>query len=230
VYGLAAWQLSRQQGVAVLVTAHIITAAVLTATAWALLFEGNTLLVLWAAQAVAMHALARRLSDGAVQLSAHLLFGVVALWLFQRMVEGGQPETAVWNTRALADALAIAAVLGSSWLVAKEAAPLYRLAAHVGVLAWLWRELTRLPAGDGIVTATWGIYALAILFLVKGARNVGLATLCLAVAKLVLFDLSQVEPIWRILLFLSFGGVFLAIGYHFRSLWEDRNGPSHTDD
>lgn len=226
VYGLGAWQLSRQRGVAVLVTAHIITAAVLTAAASALFFEGTTLLVLWSAQAAGMHGLARRLSDRAVRLSTHLFFGVLAIWLLQRTVEGGQPDTAVWNTRALGDALAITAVLASSRLVEQQAVLLYRLAAHVGVLTWTWRELTVLPAGDAIVTATWGVYALAILFLVRGARNVGLVTLCVAVAKLVLFDLSQVEPIWRILLFLSFGGVFLAIGYHFRTLWEDRDGSS----
>jgi uncharacterized membrane protein len=39
------------------------------------------------------------------------------------------------------------------------------------------------------------------------------------VAKLVLHDLSQVEAIWRILLFLGFGGVFLAISYYVPDLW-----------
>jgi uncharacterized membrane protein len=50
------------------------------------------------------------------------------------------------------------------------------------------------------------------------ARKVALATLFLAVGKLVLHDMSQVEPIWRILLFLSFGAVFLAISYYFTDL------------
>ena len=96
--------------------------------------------------------------------------------------------------------------------------------ALAAILGWLWRELSALPAGGGVATAAWGVYGLALLLLLKRARNVGLATLFLAAAKLVLVDLSQVEPVWRILLSLSFGAVFLVISYRFRSLWAPAPG------
>ena len=40
----------------------------------------------------------------------------------------------------------------------------------------------------------------------------------LAVGKLFLVDLIDVEAIWRVLLFLGFGGLFLALSYYLRFL------------
>ena len=49
------------------------------------------------------------------------------------------------------------------------------------------------------MTGAWGVYSLALLFFMPKARTVGLATLFATAGKLVVFDLSQVEPFWRIL-------------------------------
>ena len=105
----------------------------------------------------------------------------------------------------------------------------YRLAAHVGLLAWLARELGTLPGGDGWVSASWGAYALLLMVpgLVTGnhaLRICGLTTLFLTVGKLLLVDLARVDPLWRILLFMAFGAVFLVLGYLLRDLWRAGNG------
>jgi uncharacterized membrane protein len=52
----------------------------------------------------------------------------------------------------------------------------------------------------------------------------GMATLFLVVAKLFLVDLSEVEAVWRILLFLGFGGLFLILSYYLQALWRPRAG------
>ncbi len=226
LYGAGAWYVSRPGAIQALRPAHIITGAVLTAIGIALVFEGHIAIVLYAAEGLALLVLATRLSHRSVGATGHLLFGIVALWLAQRLTAGLAPLTPIVNWRALADAGVIAALLLAPRWMQRSSAPLYWLAAHLGILAWLWRELSVLPVGDGIVTGTWGLYALGILFLLPKARTVGLATLFAAAGKLVLFDLSQVEPIWRILLFLSFGAVFLALGYHFRSVVERKDGES----
>ena len=44
--------------------------------------------------------------------------------------------------------------------------------------------------------------------------------LLLVVGKLFLVDLAELEAIWRILLFLSFGGCFLVLSYYFQDLWK----------
>lgn len=228
-YGIAAGYLSPSKASASVISAHRVTAATLLAIAIALLFEPDVVLVLWAVEATALHLLAQRLAaDGVTEpadsvlrldIAAHALYAAVGLWLFSRLVSEVPPEPAVLNFRAAADAAAIAIALVTAGRIEPKARLVYRLVAHAAILIWLLRELGSLPAGDGIVTAAWGVYALGLLVLVRGARRVALVTLFIAVAKLVLHDLSQVEAIWRILLFLGFGGVFLAISYYVPDLW-----------
>jgi len=55
-------------------------------------------------------------------------------------------------------------------------------------------------------------------YLIRG----GVATLFLVVAKLFLWDLAALDPLWRVLLFLGFGGLFLLLSYHLRNLWNPR--------
>jgi len=71
----------------------------------------------------------------------------------------------------------------------------------------------------------WGFYGVTLM--VAGLRRdlaelriAGLGTLLLVVAKLFLVDLTEVKAIWRILLFLGFGGLFLFLSYYFRALWK----------
>jgi uncharacterized membrane protein len=230
VYAAGTWRLRREGEAGVLASAHAVTGAVLTAAAIALLTHGHVQIVLWAVEAAVLHVLATRLDDRAVRAVAHALFAIVAFWLLQRIAGGPRPDPAVLNPRALADLGVIAAGLAASWWVEQRATSWYRLIAHAAILGWLWRDLSALPAGGGIATAAWGVYGLALLLFLKRARNVGLATLFLAAAKLVIVDLSQVDPVWRILLSLGFGAVFLAISYRFRSLWGHSTGEGDLKD
>lgn len=228
-YGLAGGYLSASKSLVPLPGAHRVTAATLVAIAIALWFEPDAVLVLWALEAAVLHLLAQRLAasgltepPGSVlrlDTAAHLLFSTVAVWLFTRLVSEVAPQPAVFNARAAADAGVIAIALWTSGRIEPRARLVYRLVAHAAILGWLLRELGALPAGDGIVTTAWGVYAIGLLLAARGARRIALITLLLAVAKLVLHDLSQVEAIWRILLFLGFGGVFLAISYYVPDLW-----------
>ncbi len=75
------------------------------------------------------------------------------------------------------------------------------------------------------MSIAWGGYGIGLLVLglrrdLARVRQVGLVTLVLLVAKLFLVDLSQLEPIWRVLLFMGFGGLFLVLSYYFRALWK----------
>ena len=47
-----------------------------------------------------------------------------------------------------------------------------------------------------------------------------IGTLLLVVGKLLLVDLAELEAIWRVFLFLSFGGGFLVLSYYFQDLWK----------
>ncbi len=155
--------------------------------------------------------------------AGHIGFLALGVWFVIRLPLAGLPDSALANARALSDLAAIGLVLGvATWLLRRDLAWLYRLAAHLALLAWFWHELSGLPNGNGLVTVTWTVYALALLIaglpsterrLIYGA----LGTLLLVVAKLFLIDLVALEAIWRILLFLSIGSMFLVLSYYLQS-------------
>ncbi len=200
-----------------------------------LVLEGDALFIALAAEAAILHYAVRRYSDRIVSAVAHLLFCVAGLWLAFRLVSGapglpGAVHPALFNVHALADLAVIALAFGASVLVlSRNLSLVYRGAAHAALLALLWRELSALPGGDGWVSVAWGLYAVWLLvaglrldcaWLVRG----GLTTLFLVVGKLFLVDLAEVEAVWRVLLFLGFGGLFLALSYYLRSLWRPGSG------
>jgi len=138
-----------------------------------------------------------------------------------------------FNLPGLANLAVISLILACSWtLGGRKTVLVYRVAAHAALLAWFWRELEMLPGSpDAYVTLAWGLCGAAMFvaglrrdhaYLIKG----GVATLFLVVAKLFLWDLAGLDPLWRVLLFLGFGGLFLILSYHLRNLWN----PHERDD
>lgn len=191
---------------------------------------------------VGLHALAFRTRDRHQATINHLLAALLALTLGLRLLMNSSVGTPVFNWPAQADLFALATAVALPLLVEDSKSRLgYRLVTHAGLLIWLWRELSTLPNGDGIVTVAWGLYGIAMLVIglrkdIYRLRLVGLVTLLLVVGKLFLVDLARIETIWRILLFLSFGGVFLILSYYFKALWkppvkeeEAEVGASRTD-
>ena len=53
-----------------------------------------------------------------------------------------------------------------------------------------------------------------------------LSTLFVVVAKLFLVDLAKLETLWRVLLFLGFGFVFLLLSYYFKPLLKEKRPAS----
>nr|MBA3468122.1 DUF2339 domain-containing protein [Herpetosiphonaceae bacterium] len=99
------------------------------------------------------------------------------------------------------------------------------------LLAWFWREWSSIASGNAYITMSWGICAL-VLFAI-GLRYdrqrilwAAIATVALVVIKLFLIDLVDLDAIWRILLFIGFGGVFLILSFAFQSLWRPTPRPS----
>ena len=228
VYGLA-FQALRTQRLDRLAYTHGLMALALLTIAFCLLLEGDALFLTLAAEAAMLHLVSWRLSDRGTGVCAHLLFGVLAVWLAGRLVADFtfKPEgTAILNAQSIADLAVIAAGLGLTTMFrTKEAVTLYRIAAHLAILCWFLRELSAFDNGQAYVTSVWGIYAVVLLILalrmnLSQLRTVAMGTLLLVVGKLFLVDLATLEAIWRILLFLCFGGVFLVLSYYFQALWK----------
>ena len=58
----------------------------------------------------------------------------------------------------------------------------------------------------------------------------GLGTLGLVAAKLLLVDMAELEAVWRILLFLGFGGGFLLLSYFINRGGEGPEADRELDD
>ena len=81
-----------------------------------------------------------------------------------------------------------------------------------------------MPDGQALVTVAWGSYAISLFILgfrTRGdqLRTTGLLTLLLVVGKLLVIDLATLEAVWRILLFMAFGGGLLVLSYYLPDLW-----------
>ena len=189
----------------------------------------------WALYAAGLHLVSRRHPRWGTGEVAHAVSAAVAVWLGARLLGGavapgysGAPVLDAWG---LAD-LAVITLFALAGLVPGAVSPhrlarTYGLVAHVAFLAWLWRELSMPPGGEAYVTVAWGVYAVALL--VAGLRldrvplfRGGMTTLFLVVGKLFLVDLASIEAVWRVLLFLGFGVLFLALSFYTRSLWRPR--------
>jgi uncharacterized membrane protein len=208
----------------VLGNAHLLTAALLLPIGTLAAFGGDRLYVAIAAEAALFHAVARRWGLRGIPIVAHLLLAGCAVWFLVRLDIAGIART----PRALADLVVLGFVLAASLRLANSREILvYRLAVHAALLAWLWRELSPLPNGAAYVTTAWAVYGLALLVL--GLRHrldllqkTALLTLLLMVAKLFAVDLAALEALWRVLLFLAMGGLFLLLSYLLQGLWTER--------
>ena len=233
VYGLVSWLFFRLNTLKDFAYTHAFVGILFLTIAICLLLEGDTLIFALASEAGVLHLIAYRLSDKGVAVTAHLLFGFVGLWLVFRLLdEQTTGITAILNARAVTDfwIIGVASAVSILFKSAQEK-KVYRFLAHIAFLGWLLRELSSLPNGQGYVTIFWGIYT--IILLVVGLRydyselrTVAMGTLVVVVGKLFLVDLAELETIWRILLFLGFGALFLLLSYYFRAIWNPGSEPA----
>ncbi len=194
--------------------------------------DGYVLLA-WAVFAAALFWISSRISGEDLLAAAHLQFAAAGVLLVWRLFNADFGAPAVFNVQSLIDLGVIVIAVLISWrFVPRKLVPAYGIFAHAALLAWLWRELSTLPAGDAYVSVAWGVCGAALLILGLRRDSVylirsGMATLFLVVAKLFLWDLAWVEAIWRVLLFMGFGGLFLFLSYYLRTLWNNQDGPHH---
>jgi uncharacterized membrane protein len=98
-------------------------------------------------------------------------------------------------------------------------------AGYLTALIVIWRALD--PIWAPLVTTTYAILGALLLILSRREgthsvlRYLGGATMLIVVGRLLLVDLSSVETIWRVLLFLVCGGVFLYTGYRMQPRTRD---------
>lgn len=218
----------RDAGLKSLGSIHGFSCLILLTMSFFLLLEGDLLFVVLALEGLGLRIVAHWAEDKRISFSSHMLSGVVALWLLEGMVDNPSAGIVILNMDALTR-LFIIGIIGLAvpvWLRKESNQLIYRLGAHIALLGWFLHEFYLLENGQAFVSVSWGLYAVSMLILgwVKGVqwlRLAGMVTIFLVVGKLFLVDLSQLQAIWRILLFIGFGVVFLIIGYFIQTKFGD---------
>lgn len=218
----------RRAGFLDLSSAHMFSALVLFTQAMFLFFEGNMLLVVITLEALALRYVSTRESGRVFSAGSHIL--IVISWLLM----GGlslfsfNGEIPFITIVALTELFVLVAtgLIIPRYLKSSKISGIYRLVAHIGMLAWLAKELTPIDNGQMATSVAWGVYAVSVLiagFLLKKMeiRAVGMATILLVVGKLFFVDLSQTSALLRIPLFMGFGALFLLIGYLLQTCWSE---------
>jgi uncharacterized membrane protein len=166
----------------------------------------------------------QKIKDEKVEKTAKVLFAATSLVLIFRVFVNDPEIPYIFNPQAFADLLFLALLThAATKMKFAESNVLFFGAAHIGYMGWFLRELADFENGQGLVTLAWGI--LAILIFVLGLRHskaqmrhLGSATIAIVVGKLFLVDLAELETIWRIVLFLGFGGLLLMVSYFLERL------------
>lgn len=224
VYGAAAWA-ARSADARLARTLLLAASALLTVGLIAAL-DGPVLLVGLAAQALALHLLAEAGAGHAIRWAAHKTYTGAAIWLLYQLLFHDRPPAG----EALGQLIALACGLAASYRVPRRGPALaYRYFVHFALLGWLWGQLGPLPGGEGLATVAWCGEALGLLvFSLWRSRplveKTALGTLLLVVTKLLVVDLAALDPLYRVLLFIGFGGVFLLLSYTLQEWWRRAAG------
>ncbi|MDX1489550.1 MAG: DUF2339 domain-containing protein, partial [Acidiferrobacterales bacterium] len=216
-----------------------VAAMLLLMIAWASLFAGGSSRLLALGLQAAVVIVWFRLSDDRwLGYTGHFLFFALALALLQRTTGMSAQWPPLVNPASLADLFVIVVAAAISAIVEdRRAKHAYRFGAYVAFLLWFWRDLAPLDDGQAYVSIAWG--AIAVALVVAGwrtdrdlVRQTGLATLGVVVLKMFAVDLSELDPLWRIVLFIGFGGLLLIVSYLFPSIWKgdaDHNGVEESE-
>ncbi len=167
--------------------------------------------------------LGMRLALTGLQRVASVSFCLIGLWYlastFQELYPGAQDELELHYGVRLAGVLLVFAF---AFLVReRQTRGFLLLTTHLALMMWFGVELADQKNGLAWTSVAWGIQGLVPLLLsfrypIYGLQACGLATLALVAGKMLLFDMAQLDLIWRILMFFGFGGAFLALSYLIR--------------
>lgn len=184
----------------------------------------DLMLFIAALQIVGICASGKLWEDELVSMGGYIVSGVGMLALLARFVSADVSVPFVGLSSLSTLSMLIALLVVSLWYSDKTISMVIGIAAHLLALTWLVVQCQDFANAQGIITALWAVYAIVLLiagllFDKKVMRNLGIGTILLTVAKLLLFDLENVSTGGRVLLFSGFGVVLLVISYFTRTLW-----------
>lgn len=184
----------------------------------------DLMLFISALQIVGICASGKLWKDQFVSMGGYVMSGIGVFALLARFISADVSVPFVGLSSLSTLSILIALLIVSLWYAEKTIGMIIGVAAHFLALTWLVVQCQDFENAQGIITALWAVYAIVLLvagllFDKKVMRNLGIGTILLTVAKLLLVDLENVSTGGRVLLFSGFGVVLLVISYFTRTLW-----------
>lgn len=185
----------------------------------------NIMLAFAALQILAVNVVAKQLDDQFLSIEGVLLTGVGAITMFIRMISMGEDFTPFVGPAALAGLVMMVVLLLIDLRFSnKPFDTIIGIGTHLLALMWIAFQVQNFDYALGLISGIWALYAIGLL--IAGMvfdrplmRQLGIGTILLTIAKLILVDLENVSTGVRVILFSGFGGVLLAISYFSRKLW-----------
>ncbi len=178
-----------------------------------------------------MLLIATKISDPKLEKMSRLFVIIMALVLLIRVFSLNALQPFIFNPRALVDISFILMLGHICYLMRKSerVIPFFAL-LHIALMGILLREMHGFVNGQALVTVGWGILGLTVF--IYGLRNskfelryLGALTIFIVIGKLFIVDLSELETIWRIILFIGFGGMLLIVSNYLSKLVVKKKEP-----
>ncbi|MCB0284020.1 MAG: DUF2339 domain-containing protein [Calditrichaeota bacterium] len=217
-----------------LIFTHGMTGVILLSWAFLLLLENNTQFIVLVLQAWTIFIIGRRISDDKMEILGTVYITIMSFVLLIRVFSINADEPFIFNMQALSDLVTIG-LFGYSAVKMRpqDRSIIYFFMTYVALMGWLLRELSGFENGQGIVTFLWGVLGISLFIIAIRRKEVQLRylgglTIAIVVGKLFLVDLSRLETIYRILLFLVFGGLLLMVSNYLTKILRKAESSDET--
>ena len=242
---IALWQLLQSRDFVASLNACAV-AFTLTALAMAVQFDGRAVVVGWAAEGAAATWLGLRAGSFAFQAGGLALWGLAVARLLDRYFTTPAGFTAVFNERALTTFFVVLLAYGLAALYSRyrdtvkdagRTRAVLHVAASIVTILWITAEVgsywdIRYDTPQAYLyhqlglSLAWGVYG--ALLIVLGLRRsyapdryIGITVLALTVLKVFFVDLWQLGGIYRVIGFLGFGVLLVAVSYLYQRRRQD---------
>lgn len=213
-------------------------------------FTGFTITIAWALQAAALTWISFRFNSQRASIAAAAIFVLVAIRLSSfdsLMYSETRNYHLFWNARLLTFVIAGISLLGAAWwnkTLFRTVSLVEYFAGHIALLAGFSLEImtwaARTSPQENIVSVSTvgisiltGSYALALVAVGVGTKTAvnrigGLVFMALVILKLYLFDVWQLDRVYRISAFVALGILLISISFLYskfrhliEALWKD---------
>ena len=200
---------------------HFTAAASLLAVASLLLLDGPVLQVALAGQAFAYLVVGSRTESPVLTIVGGLIGAPVLAWLGYDLAVAFEFRESIEPSRLVAHLTVILFIALSAMLDERgQARAIAGGTAYILTVLWLAEAFLGVRNGPALTTASWILLAAGTLYMglqteSKPAVQAAIATVLVAVAKLLTIDLIQINAVGRTISFFVAGVVLVAFGYKY---------------